>query len=97
MMKKNLNKPYDNFSKNDLILRDHLAADRTILACERTLLAYIRTTLTAFIAGLTIIKFFEGIYYKYLGFAFVVVGVIVTIYGIKSYLKLKLKIEKFTK
>jgi len=34
------------------VLRDHLAADRTILANERTLLAYIRTALTFFIAVL---------------------------------------------
>ena len=34
-----------------LILRDHLAADRTVLANERTFLAYIRTTLTLFVAG----------------------------------------------
>ncbi|HDK81416.1 MAG TPA: DUF202 domain-containing protein [Nitrospirae bacterium] len=34
----------------DLFLRDHLAAQRTMLANERTYLAYIRTALTLFIA-----------------------------------------------
>ena len=49
-------KPYESI-KGQLILRDHLAADRTILANERTFLAYIRTALTLFIAGLSFIHF----------------------------------------
>jgi putative membrane protein len=34
--------PYDRFKNNELILRDELAVDRTLLANERTLLAYLR-------------------------------------------------------
>ena len=34
---------YEGFAKSDLILRDQLAIDRTLLANERTVLAYIRT------------------------------------------------------
>lgn len=49
-------KPYESI-KGQLILRDHLAADRTILANERTFLAYIRTALTLFIAGLSFVHF----------------------------------------
>lgn len=49
-------KPYESIS-SQLILRDHLAADRTILANERTFLAYIRTALTLFVAGLSFIHF----------------------------------------
>lgn len=49
-------KPYETI-KGQLILRDHLAADRTILANERTFLAYIRTALTLFIAGLSFVHF----------------------------------------
>jgi len=48
--------PYQDI-KGQLILRDHLAADRTILANERTFLAYIRTALTLFVAGLSFIHF----------------------------------------
>ena len=48
--------PYQNI-KGQLILRDHLAADRTILANERTFLAYIRTALTLFVAGLSFVHF----------------------------------------
>ena len=49
-------KPYKSI-KGQLILRDHLAADRTILANERTFLAYVRTALTLFIAGLSFVHF----------------------------------------
>ena len=38
------NAPYTQFKKEELILRDYLAADRTALANERTLMAYIRTS-----------------------------------------------------
>ncbi len=48
--------PYQSI-KGQLILRDHLAADRTILANERTFLAYIRTALTLFVAGLSFVHF----------------------------------------
>lgn len=41
---------YEKLDRKSLILRDHLAVDRTILANERTVLAYVRTILTAFIA-----------------------------------------------
>ena len=34
---------YSKFSDDDLILRDELAIDRTLLANERTLLAYLRS------------------------------------------------------
>lgn len=41
-----------------LILRDHLALDRTRLANERTLLAYIRTAFMLLVAGATALKLF---------------------------------------
>ena len=44
----------------DMILRDHLALDRTKLANERTLLAYMRTAIMLFVSGVTFIKIFIG-------------------------------------
>ena len=41
-----------NHNKEDMILRDFLATDRTILANERTLLAYLRTFISFFAAGI---------------------------------------------
>ena len=51
--------PYERFSSDNLILRDHLACDRTILANERTLLAYVRTALMLGASGVTLVKFFS--------------------------------------
>lgn len=42
---------YEGVKPEQLILRDHLALDRTELANERTLLAYIRTALALFLTG----------------------------------------------
>ncbi len=47
------NQPYARFKGEDLILRDELAINRTILANEATLLAYVRSALTLIIAGVT--------------------------------------------
>jgi len=73
---------YESFEPKNLILRDHLAADRTILANERTILAYIRTVLTAFVAGLTILKFFTGIYYEIIAWILIALGFIISGVGI---------------
>ena len=43
-------------NKEEIILRDYLALERTRLANERTLFAYIRTSLYLILAGLTLIQ-----------------------------------------
>jgi len=50
--------PYSKINPNDMILRDHLAYDRTVLANERSLLAYIRTSITLLAAGGSLVKLF---------------------------------------
>jgi putative membrane protein len=52
--------PYERFSSRELILRDHLAIDRTTLANERTLLAYIRTALAFLVVGASCLKLFDS-------------------------------------
>ena len=47
-----------NFKKEEMILRDFLAADRTLLANERTLLAYIRTGISLLAIAISLIKLF---------------------------------------
>ena len=68
-----------------MILRDHLALDRTILANERTLLAYLRTFIGVFSAGAAIIKFVDGSAATVIGFAFVVLSPLFLILGIYRY------------
>ncbi len=71
------------------VLRDHLAAQRTILANERTYLAYIRTALTLFAAGVAFIKFFGHIAYEITGWLLIPLGILTLIKGVISYIKMK--------
>ncbi len=53
------NDPYTRFKREELILRDYLAADRTVLANERTLMSYIRTSVALAAAGGSLIHFLD--------------------------------------
>lgn len=74
------NESYAHVKNEDLILRDWLAIDRTVLANERTLLAYVRTALTLFLVGMSFIHVpmfhpdpeFGGLAYGLTGWLFVV-------------------------
>ena len=85
---------YENFSKNELILRDYLAIDRTILANERTILAYIRTALALAAAGATIIYFSADSLIKLLGGILIFLGFGILVIGIQRYMKMKKSINK---
>jgi putative membrane protein len=80
---------YADFRPEELILRDHLAVDRTILANERTFLAYIRTALYLIAAGVSFIKFFEDVAVIAVGWLFVPAGLIMFMIGIRRYRKMK--------
>ncbi len=71
----------------NLILRDHLAVDRTILANERTLLSYIRTSLTFFVAGVTFIQFFKSPILEIVGYIFIPIASIVLYMGLTRFKK----------
>ena len=79
----------EHSAHKDLFLRDHFAAQRTMLANERTYLAYIRTALTLFVAGVTFIKFFENIIYEITGWLLIPLGILILIKGVISYIKMK--------
>lgn len=67
--------PYSKINPDDMILRDHLAFDRTILANERTLLAYLRTAIALLAAGGTFVKLFpEEQAMVTLGFVLLIIG-----------------------
>lgn len=79
----------NNFLKNELILRDKLAIDRTVLANERTLLAYLRTSLNFCLAGITIIKLFPSNLVFVVGGICIFLGVLSIYFGFFRYLKIK--------
>ena len=85
-------KPYSQFEPDDLILRDHLAIERTRLANERTLLAYLRSGVAMLIAGFTIIHFLQEGWFWAVGIACLPIGVITSIVGSVRFLKMNKKI-----
>lgn len=81
----NADTPYAKFAGRDLILRDELAIDRTLLANERTLLAYLRSGISLLLAGVTIMHFAEGGWFGIVGVACLPSGVIAGLVGVVRY------------
>ena len=77
--------PYAEFSQEELILRDYLAAHRTTLANDRTLLANIRTTLTFLIGGVSFIQFFDSPFVRGTGWSFLPLALVVLAVGLLRY------------
>ena len=77
--------PYSRFDKQQLILRDELALDRTILANERTLLAYLRTVLALLLAGVTFLHFAQALWFTIVGVVCLVIGLVVLPFAVWRY------------
>ncbi|RKX26897.1 MAG: DUF202 domain-containing protein [Candidatus Zixiibacteriota bacterium] len=85
---------YSSFKKRDMLLRDHLAVDRTTLSNQNTFLAYIRTALTLFVAGVTFIRFFGSTAIEIIGWCFVPIGVFTFVTGLIRYNRLRITLRK---
>lgn len=79
---------YERFKGAELILRDELAIDRTILANERTVIAYLRGALTMVIVGVTFLHFDQRGALFYMGLMIIPMGVACGILGVKRYRKM---------
>jgi len=87
---------YKEVKKDELILRDYLAAERTHLANERTILAYLRTAIILLGTGLTIYKLFEGTLSTILvSAALAALGFVVGTFGMVRFLRTKRKLHQF--
>ncbi|HCE45570.1 MAG TPA: DUF202 domain-containing protein [Lentisphaeria bacterium] len=86
--------PYERFQKEELILRDELAVDRTLLANERTIMAYLRSGVALILAGATFIHFSNVLWFKLLGISCIPAGVAVMMFGWMRYRKIKISIDK---
>jgi len=80
--------PYERFEQSDLILRDELAIDRTLLANERTLLAYLRSAAALLIAGISMIHFSSADWFHTTGFICIPGAVLVTLIGLHRFRKM---------
>lgn len=79
---------YSRFDGSELILRDELAIDRTLLANERTLLAYLRSGAALLITGVSIAHFSHEGWFWAAGIACVPAGIAAGIVGTVRYLRM---------
>ncbi len=86
-------RPYENFREEELILRDHLALDRTILANERTLLSYVRTTLAVIVVGMTLIHLSRDSVLQGIGIVSIIIGILILAVGIHRSVRMSRKIH----
>jgi putative membrane protein len=80
--------PYERFQSRELILRDELAIDRTLLANERTVIAYTRGGLTLIIVGVTFLHFATEGLLPIIGMACIPFGLCVGVFGFLRYRKM---------
>lgn len=89
---------YKTYENEKMILRDCLAADRTLLANERTYLAYLRTVVSLLAAGIGLIKYIDdGLLTKALGWLFIFGSAAAFYYGTKRFIGVKYPIKKLLK
>ena len=79
---------YSQYDPAELILRDQLAIDRTLLANERTLLSYLRSGAALFIAGISIIHFSHEVWFTAAGFLCLPSGIITMLFGVFRFRKM---------
>lgn len=82
-------------NKEEIILRDYLALERTKLANERTLLSYIRGSIYLILGGIAFIqlKEFEGLFI--LGYISIFLSLILLIVGVTRYYQLKARLRRY--
>jgi len=85
--------PYTRFKKEELILRDYLAADRTVLANERTLMAYIRTSVALAAAGGALIHFLGSLVTNIAGGLLFALAVVILGVGLHRFIYYKRRLK----
>lgn len=95
---KNIVKFTDDYTNEErLILRDHLAMERTKLANERTLLSYLRSSLYLLLGGIGLVTIKNNVFedIKVIGYVAVVFSIIFLAIGIIRYIQLKRHLRSF--
>jgi putative membrane protein len=88
--------PYEKFQQGDLIMRDHLALDRTQLANERTLLAYLRSGVSLMLAGVTLFHFAQSSWLAWVGVGCVPLGLVTLVFGTWRYVSTARRMRHFS-
>jgi putative membrane protein len=88
-------KPYEGFQETDLIVRDHLALDRTQLANERTLLAYLRSGVALLLAGATLFHFAQSSWLAWVGIGCLPLGGLTLMFGLWRFFRTARRLRRF--
>jgi inner membrane protein YidH len=81
-----IDNPYEEFRREEMILRDWLALDRTVLANKRTFLAYGRTSIALIALGIAFVKLIGHRFFETAGFSLMGFGVAVFGIGLREFL-----------
>ncbi|GAB4150443.1 MAG: DUF202 domain-containing protein [Bacteroidia bacterium] len=82
-------------NKDEIILRDYLALERTRLANERTLLAYLRTALYFIVGGIALVQLEDFEKLKWLGVVALGLSVVIFIWGVFRFYRMKKRLEAY--
>ncbi len=78
-----------------IILRDHLALERTRLANERTFLSYIRTSLYFVVGGIALIQIHDLSKVRILGYLSLLLSVLFLLTGIVRFVRLSRRLRDY--
>jgi len=84
-------------NRDDMILRDYLAIDRTKLANERTYLSFIRTSISFLLTGVGFIKLTNERFFIWLGVVLAIVSPLFLIVGTVKYFRFRAVMRKLDK
>jgi putative membrane protein len=86
--------PYAEFRREEMILRDWLALDRTSLANKRTFLSYTRTSIALVAIGLAFIKLIHHPFFEKGGCALIGFGIVVLFIGLREFIQNSIRFNK---
>ena len=86
--------PYAQYKREEMILRDWLALDRTVLANKRTFLAYGRTAIALFALGIAFVRLIHHEFFEISGFVLMALGIVVFIIGTREYIANAVRFKK---
>ncbi len=87
----------DQHINKDLILRERLALQRTVMANNTTLLSFVRTSLYFAVAGLSVENLLKISYGRWFEIGFWVAALIIFVVGVINYFIQKSKIKESEK
>lgn len=79
----------DYHNEEEIILRDHLAMERTKLANERTLLSYVRTSLYFVLGGIAFLGMKDLADIRFLGYFSLATSIVLLVIGITRFFQLR--------